>query len=237
MRPILIIQNDAHEGAGQLSDLFAKADIKYETIFGYSAQYDSLSPKAYSGLVVLGGAQAAYETDEYPYLQKEMDLCSSFIDVGKPIAGFCLGAQILACALGGKVVPNDQKEIGWYDLTLTKAADTDPLMLDQPRTFAAYHFHGDVIRTVPGATNLARSEMTEWQLFRHGLNAYGFQYHAEANQQLIEVMCRNNAKYMAANGFDAELVIDESRQCIEEFARLCATILERWINLCGAHDT
>ena len=96
MRPILIIQNDAHEGAGQLSDLLAKAQRSSKKPFLVTQlNTNSLSPKAYSGLVVLGGAQGAYETDKYPYLQKEMDLCSAFIDAGKPIAGFCLGAQIL----------------------------------------------------------------------------------------------------------------------------------------------
>lgn len=237
MQPILIIQNDPHEGAGQLSDLLAQEKIEQETVFGYSAHYGSLSPRAYSGVVVLGGAQAAYETDRYPYIQNEIDLCSAFIDGGKPIAGFCLGAQILARALGGEVIPNEKKEIGWYDLTLTNAAGSDPLMLDQPTRFAGYHFHGDVITEVPGGTNLATSEMTAWQLFRHGPNAYGFQYHAEANLQLIETMCRNNSKYMATNGFDAEAVIDESQERIKDFARLCAMPLKRWINLCTGTDT
>jgi GMP synthase (glutamine-hydrolysing) len=233
MPPILIIQNDPHEGAGQLSGLLAERKIKHDTVFGCVAQFRSLSPKAYGGVVVLGGAQAAYETDKYPYVQNEIDLCSSFLDAGKPIAGFCLGAQILARALGGDVISNEQKEIGWYDLTLTKAARDDPLMHDQPNRFAAYHFHGDVIKQVPNALNLATSEMTEWQLFRYGRNAYGFQYHAEADQELIETMCRNNAQYMAANGFDPNVVIEESRKRIGDFERRCADVLKAWLDFCG----
>jgi GMP synthase (glutamine-hydrolysing) len=234
MRPLLIVQNDPHEGAGHLSHLLAKRNIEQETVLGYSAAYEALAVKTYSGIVVLGGGQAAYETDKYPYVQKEIDLCASFIDAGKPIAGFCLGAQILARALGGDVVANAQKEIGWYDLTLTKAAGEDPLMFDQPQSFPAYHFHGDVIKGVPGAVNLATSAMTEWQLFRHGSNAYGFQYHAEVDQPLIETMCRNNSEYMAANGVDAEAVIVESRGKIGKFESRCAEILRRWLDLCMA---
>jgi GMP synthase (glutamine-hydrolysing) len=228
----LIVQNDAREGAGQLNAQLAARTIKQETVFGYSTHYHLLSPKTYSGLVILGGAQAAYETDKYPYLESEMDLCSAFIDADKPIAGFCLGAQILARTLGGDVAPNQQKEIGWYDLSLTEAAANDRLMMHQPRIFSACPFHGDVIEGVPRATKLARSEMTEWQLFRHGLKVYGFQYHAEANQELIEIMCRNNSEYIAANGIDAESLIDQSRAKIRDFERHCAEVLDKWLDLC-----
>ena len=233
MRPILIVQNDAHEGAGQLNAVLAARTIKQETILGYSTQYDLLSPRTYGGLMILGGAQGAYETDKYPYLEKEMDLCSAFIDADKPIAGFCLGAQILARALGGDVAPNQQKEIGWYDLSLTEAAANDRLMMHQPKIFSAYHFHGDVIEGVPGAIKLASSEMTEWQLFRYDFKVYGFQYHAEANQQLIEIMCRNNSEYIAANGIDAEVLIDQSRAKIRDFERQCAEVLDKWLDLCN----
>ena len=232
MRPILIIQNDPHEGGGQLSTLLAGRGIEQDTVFGYSARYEFLSPERYGGLVVLGGAQGAYETDKYPHLQKEMDLCRSFIEVGKPIAGFCLGAQIIAFALGGEVVPSERKEIGWYDLMLTELATTDQLMRGQPSPLFAYHFHGDVIKSVPGGLNLARSAMTEWQLFRYGSNVYGFQYHGEVDQGLIEIMCRNNSAYMSANGVDAETVIGQSQAYLPHFERHCAQVLNRWIDLC-----
>jgi GMP synthase (glutamine-hydrolysing) len=234
MRPILIIQNDEHEGAGLLSSVLAQRGLEQDTVLGYSARYEFLAPEPYSGLVLLGGAQGAYAIDKYPYLQREMDLCLSFIEAGKPIAGFCLGAQILACAVGGEVVPNDQKEIGWFDLTLSDLAASDPLLRGSPSPLLAYHFHGDIIKHVPGGINLARSAMTAWQLFRYGSNVYGFQYHAEADQHLIEVMCRNNSAYMAANGVDAETIIEQSRTNLPDYERHCDRILSRWVDLCCA---
>lgn len=232
MQPILIIQNDAKEGAGQLNTLLAKNGIKQETVFGYSTDYSRLRPAGYSGLVMLGGAQSAYETDKHPFLQNEIDLCQSFMEAGKPIAGFCLGAQILACALGGEVLSGDRKEIGWYDLILNEPAANDPLIHDHPKTLLSYHFHGDFIKDVPGAIRLAHSAITEWQLFRYGSNVYGFQYHAEVDQQLIEIMCRNNSAYMATSGVDAETVIDESRTNLPEFEARCGQVLNRWVDLC-----
>lgn len=234
MDPILIIQNDPHEGAGQLSTVLVRRGIEQETVLGYSTRYESLSPKSYNGLAVLGGAQGAYETDKYPYLQEEMDICLAFLEAGKPIAGFCLGAQILARALGGEVVLSDRKEIGWHDLTLSEPAASDALMGRHPRTLLAYHFHGDVIKSVPEGVNLARSAMTEWQLFRFGSNVYGFQYHAEVDQPLIEVMCRNNSAYMAANGVDAETIIDQSRRNLPRFGSHCERVLNRWVDLCNS---
>jgi GMP synthase (glutamine-hydrolysing) len=231
MEPILIIQNDAKEGAGQLATLIAGRGLEQETVFGYDTDYGRLSADDYSALVVLGGAQSAYETDEYPYLSREIALCQDFMQAGKPIAGFCLGAQILARALGGEVVPGAEKEIGWYDVTLTDAAADDSILQAHPKTLLSYHFHGDRIEDVPGAVNLASSAMTACQLFRYGTSVYGFQYHAEVDQPLVEVMCRNNADYMASNGFDAEAIIAESREDLPAFAHACKGVLNRWLDL------
>jgi GMP synthase (glutamine-hydrolysing) len=230
-KPVLVIQNDAKEGAGQLATLIAERGLEQDPVFGYDTDYDRLRAGDYSALVVLGGAQSAYETEEYPYLAREIALCQDFMQAGKPIAGFCLGAQILARALGGEVVPGAEKEIGWYDLTLTGAAADDALLQAHPKTLLSYHFHGDRIEDVPGAVNLASSAMTACQLFRYGATAYGFQYHAEVDQPLVEVMCRNNADYMASNGFDVEAIIAESRGHLPAFAKACKGVLNRWLDL------
>jgi GMP synthase (glutamine-hydrolysing) len=231
MKPILVVQNDLHEGAGQLTTLMAERGLEQHTAFGFDADYVTLESDEFAALVLLGGAQSAYETDMYPYLSKEMELCRAFIGASKPIAGFCLGAQILACAVGGEVVPGNRKEIGWYDLILTNQTENDSLMQGHPKKLRSYHFHGDVIATVPNATRLAYSAITEFQLFRCGSNAYGFQYHAEADRPLIEIMCRNNSDYMASNGFDAETIIEESSIHLPEFERRCRVMLDRWLDL------
>jgi GMP synthase (glutamine-hydrolysing) len=231
MQPVLIIQNDAKEGAGLLATLLTERGLESRCELGFETDYQDLQCGQFGALVVLGGAQGAYETDTYPYLRDEMALCRDFVDAGKPVSGFCLGAQILACALGGEVLPNEQKELGWYDITLTDEAANDVLMREHPKTLLAYHFHGDFFNTPPGCVNLASSEMTDCQLFRYDSNVYGFQYHAEADLPLIDVMCRNNASYMASNGIDAQEVIDESQAKSPDFERHCRDILSRWLDL------
>ena len=104
MKPVLILQNDPHEGAGQLATLLSKRGIQQRTSHGYDANYAALKADLFSGLVILGGAQSAYEVGRYGYLADEMRLCEDFMRAEKPIAGFCLGAQILARTLGGAVL-------------------------------------------------------------------------------------------------------------------------------------
>jgi GMP synthase (glutamine-hydrolysing) len=231
MKTILIIQNDAHEGAGQMASAISRHGYESNYVMGTAAEHAALLHERFSGLIVLGGAQGAYETDKYPYLEDQMHVCRDFIEADKPIAGFCLGAQLLACAVGGKVLPNERKEIGWYDITLTDAAADDPLMRDHPQTLLAYHFHGDYIQDVPGGVNLASSKMTGCQLFRYGSTAYGFQYHVEADQPLVEVMCRNNRGYMSTNGFESQAVIDQSKIHMPTFEWHSGKVLDRWLDL------
>jgi GMP synthase (glutamine-hydrolysing) len=73
--------------------------------------------------------------------------------------------------------------------------------------------------------------MTECQLFRYGTNAYGFQYQVEADEPLIEVMCRNNNAYMAKNGFDSQNIIADSKVHLPTFERYCGKVLNRWLDL------
>jgi GMP synthase (glutamine-hydrolysing) len=97
------------------------------------------------------------------------------------------------------------------------------------RASLSYHFRDDA--DVPGAERLAYSDMTEWQMFRYGAAAYGFQYHAEVDRPLLEIMCRNNRDYMAANGLDAETIISESATRLPPFERHCRAMLDRWLDL------
>jgi len=230
MSTVLVIRNDAKEGAGHLGSLLNTRGFDQKVLPGWEADYGLLRPTDFSGLVVLGGAQGAYETDAYPYLSDEIRLIQSFIDAGLPVIGLCLGAQLLATTLGGEVKQNANKELGWHDIQLNAEGLADPLMAGHPESASAFHFHGDFFTTPPGCVNLASSDITHCQLFRFKENVYGFQYHVEVDQPLVEVMCLNNVEYMAANGTDAQSVVDQSAVFIDEYMRRSAAVLNSWID-------
>lgn len=230
MKPILVIQNAAAEGAGLLATLLHARGRPVENHLGWELP-PSLRPEDYAALVVLGGAQSAYDTDTYPFLEREIDLCQEFVEAGKAVLGFCLGAQLLALALGGTVQAGAQKELGWAEITLSGEGRADPMLAGLPAAFPVFHFHGDFFPPPPGCANLAASALTACQLFRAAPGVYGFQYHAEIDGPLLESMCRNNADYMAANGVDAEAVIKASHLRLPSAEARSAIILNRWIHL------
>jgi GMP synthase (glutamine-hydrolysing) len=227
MQPVLLIQNDADEGAGLLATLLNAHGIAQYYRFGWELN-DVPGADEYAALVVLGGVQSAYQTEKYPYLCDEMACIRTFLFADKPVLGLCLGAQLLASAIAGEVRANVRKELGFGDIALSAEAAHDPLMKGLPRSFPVFHFHGDYFPLPPNAVRLAASALTECQLFRHG-SGYGFQFHLEIDQPLIEIMCNNNRDYMAENGSNADEVIAGSVACLQESSRYTTTILERWI--------
>jgi GMP synthase (glutamine-hydrolysing) len=231
MKPVLMLQNDAGEGPGLLRTLLNERGIPMAPHEGEALRdAGEFDPADYLGLVILGGGQGVYEQDRYPYLTQEIRLCRRFVDAGRPMLGLCLGAQILAVAMGGQVRPNDRKEIGWGDVELTDEARSDPLLADLPARFPVFHFHGDVFMPPDGVPVLASTPLTACQVARYGAGVYGFQCHPEVDPALVEHMCHNAADYMRANGFDPETVIAGSAAYLSASMIRGRLILNRWID-------
>lgn len=139
-------------------------------------------------LVVMGGPMNIYEHDRYPWLIQEKAFLRQVIDKGNKVLGICLGSQLLADALGGTVVRNRCKEIGWYPVTLTKAAMSSPLLHEVPQVIVPLHWHGDTYPPPPGAVMLGSSEACANQGFFFDNRVVGLQFHLEMTQESIEQM-------------------------------------------------
>jgi GMP synthase (glutamine-hydrolysing) len=136
-----------------------------------------------SGAVVMGGPMNVDEVERYPGLAAEREWLAAAVGRKMPILGICLGAQLLARALGAKVGPGERLEIGFAPVEIHDP--TDPVLgALAPRT-TVLHWHGDVFDLPDGATPLASSEQTELQAFRHG-NAWGVLFHPEADASLLD---------------------------------------------------
>lgn len=159
---------------------------------GYKIQYfdigacdlHTLDPVQPDLLVVLGGPVSAYEEDRYPFLADELNLLRSRIEAARPAIGICLGAQLIARALGARVYPGPAKEIGWSPLMLTEAGKAGPLrhFADTP----VLHWHGDTFDLPAGAQLLASTPLYQNQAFLFGQNVIGFQFHPEADGRAFE---------------------------------------------------
>jgi GMP synthase (glutamine-hydrolysing) len=135
-------------------------------------------------LVVLGGPIGAYEEDKYPFLLQELNLLERRLAATRPTLGICLGAQLLARALGGRVYPGPQKEIGWAPIELTEAGKQSAAW--HLENGPVLHWHGDTFDLPAGAELLASTAICKNQAFRHGNSTLAFQFHPEATAKNFE---------------------------------------------------
>jgi len=137
----------------------------------------------FAATIVMGGPMGAYEEDAHSWLGEEKRQIGEAARAGHPIWGVCLGAQLLAGALGARVYPGEEAEVGLLDVELTGAAAGDPVFGDAPTTFPTLQWHGDSFDLPDGATLLATSPAYSQQAFRYG-RSYGLQFHLEVTPEL-----------------------------------------------------
>jgi GMP synthase-like glutamine amidotransferase len=143
-------------------------------------------------LVIMGGPMNIYEDAEYPWLIEEKVFIKHAIDRGKVVIGLCLGAQLLACVLGGTVTQNPQKEIGWFPVTLSPEARSLPLFSFLPEKPLVFQWHGDTFSTLPPeAVLLASSEACKHQAFMYRDRVFAFQFHLENTVEVISALIEN----------------------------------------------
>lgn len=135
-------------------------------------------------VVVLGGPIAAYEEHLYPFLTQELDLIERRLQQGKATLGICLGAQLMARALGAKVYAGSQREIGWSALQLVKHSGEHPLATLEHQS--VLHWHGDTFDLPNDAELLASTSITPHQAFSWGKRAFALQFHLEVTARELE---------------------------------------------------
>lgn len=154
-------------------------------------------------LIAMGGPMSVNDEEELPWLVAEKRFIRRAIEAGKPVLGICLGAQLMATALGARVYPNELKEIGWLPL---RGIDGGAGCFRFPEVIQAFHWHGETFDLPPGAVHLARSDGCENQAFQIGRSAVGTQFHLEttpdAAKKLV-VNCRAElvpSRYVQSEG-------------------------------------
>ena len=166
------------------------ADIRY--ICGRRENLKDLDPTEPDILIVLGGPMGLYETDSYPYLLDEVELVKKRIDSGLPILGICLGAQIIAKALGASVYKGPKgQEIGWHKVSVNHAGMKTPLKYLDDSVTNMMHWHGDTFDLPEGAVHLASSELYQNQAYSYKDHVFAVQCHPEITPRKLNIWLKN----------------------------------------------
>jgi GMP synthase-like glutamine amidotransferase len=184
MKRVLVIQNYEGTGLGQLGDALAERGIEADIRRAYAGEAfpDTLE---HDGLIILGGGQNALDDEGSPYFPRLLKLAKEAAHAGRAVLGICLGAQLLARALGSENLVGKTSEFGWCAVRLTPEGGEDPVLGKLPGEFPIFEWHDDTFILPRGASRLAGNDATHNQAFRFGKAAYGIQFHFEADRELV----------------------------------------------------
>lgn len=231
---ILVFQHVPYEPLGTLDPLLKEAGFRIRYVnFGREPE-SRPSLDGYEALIVLGGPMNSDQIDSYPNLLTEVEIIREAVSNDKSVLGICLGAQLLAKAIGGSVARNETREIGWYDVALTEDGKNDPVLSNFAPVQQVFQWHEDGIQLPPAARQLATSAASAVQAFRFGEHAYGFQFHLEVDRSLIErwlTVPANQPTLQDERGrIDPETIRDQTAESIEALQALSRDTFLRWID-------
>ncbi|MGQ2906220.1 MAG: glutamine amidotransferase [Neoaquamicrobium sediminum] len=187
-----------------------------------------LDPLAADLLVVLGGPIGAYDHEAYPVVADEIGLLRSRLAADRPTLGICLGAQLMAAALGARVYPGPVKEIGWSVVDLSGAAAPNPLAA--LRDVPVLHWHGDTFDLPEGTTLLASTALCTNQAFSRGPNVLGLQFHPEVLGARFEHWLLGHASELATAGIDPVTLRSDAARYAGDLETAGAAMLTGWLS-------
>jgi GMP synthase (glutamine-hydrolysing) len=227
---VLAFRHVPFEGLGLIAPVLRarQIEVAYADLFHADAPLPEIA--AYDALIFLGGPMSV--NDDLPYLRHEMEFIRQAMARRQPVLGICLGAQLIARALGATVRRNSAKEIGWYDLHFTEAAACDQLFRGLSRE-TVFHWHGETFDLPPGAELLASSDLCRNQAFRIGEAVYAIQFHLEVTPEIIADWCVQDEN--CGDVRELESAVDPFFNA-PRLAELSAMVFWNWCELIQVHQ-
>lgn len=150
-------------------------------------------------LIVMGGPMSVYEEDNFKWLAQEKAFIREAVEKGKIVLGICLGSQLIAEVLGAKVYPNNQKEIGWFEVNQTKAGKQNAILNNIEDKFTVFHWHGDTYDLPPATEHLFYTNICKNQAFIFKNRVLGLQFHFEVTEKTLKEMVENGREELNCN--------------------------------------
>ncbi|KAB1646575.1 glutamine amidotransferase [Pseudoclavibacter sp. CFCC 14310] len=228
MRHAVAIRHVAFENLGVIEPVLRERGWNVEYVDAGIDEITSLDLLAPDLVVVLGGPIGVADTDAYPFLGDEQAAISARLRAGRPLIGICLGAQLIAHALGASVTPMPHKEIGYAPIELTALGRDSALRpLDG---IPVLHWHGDEFAIPAGAEHLAVSEACSNQAFSVGRNVLALQFHLEADAAQIERWLIGHAHELVAEGLDPRSIRADAVAVGPALAAAARVVVETWLD-------
>lgn len=215
----MVIQNIGCEHLGSLAKLF-ELDGFNVTVLNSQSNLISIDLLTYAGIIILGGPMSVY--DNYIYLKNEQKLIKKAVEMNIPTLGICLGSQLIAEAMGGKVYPGNLKEIGWHDIEITENGSRDIFNGITTIKNTVFQWHGDTFELPESAIILAKSD-TYVQAFRIK-TAIGIQFHIEVDESMIDEWIRVYSKEISDLNIDKSEIISQQKVQVLNLLMLCKLI-------------
>ena len=227
-RTCLAVRHVSFEDLGLLGPLVAARgyDIRYHD--AGIERFDADTLVAPDLLIILGGPIGVYECETYPFLTDEIAALRARLATDKPMLGICLGAQLMAAALGARVAPGPAKEIGWAPLTLTAAGQAS--VLAPLGATPVLHWHGDNCELPEGCERLASTPHCPVQAFFRTPSQLALQFHLETEPARLEAWLVGHTVELGKSGIDPRDIRTQARTLGPASMELGQKALSAWLD-------
>ena len=231
MRQAVVLTHAPFEDPGSLQPVLNRRGFRTTTLDAFHARREQALIAACDLLVVMGGPIGVYDDEDYPFLKDEIAAIRHRLEAHRPVLGICLGAQLIAAALGARVYSGTAgAEIGWKAIQAAHAGGPgwfSPLLQPGLRLL---HWHGDTFDLPVGARRLAQTELYENQAFEVGKNVLALQFHPEVTAEGLERWYIGHAAELHLRGLSVPALRGEGERYAAQLAEPARRFWELWLD-------
>lgn len=229
-RSALVIKHVAFEDLGNFEPVLLDAGFGVTYLNAGPDDLASIGSSDADLLIIMGGPVSVNDVADYPFLQQEIDLLRQRIRADKPTLGICLGAQLIAKAMGANIYSGPQKEIGWFPLILSTAGEASALSHLQADGVAVLHWHGETFDLPDGAALLASTGLYPNQAFSVG-KTLALQFHPEVTARGLEQwFIGHTGEINQTEGISVARLREDTARYADPLEKQATALLRDWLD-------